>query len=155
MCEMTSQWDEIITYAGKKITNNIDGLWQPMIDDRIKAVMPMAPEGAWWFGEHGLSAVDRPILIIAGTADDINPYNQEIVYIYQNLGTSDKKMISFVDKGHIEMVSNLEIVAKLKHFATAFFGYYLRGCEDYLDYFSEDFVSKQDGLVWGIFSNGE
>ena len=39
---------------------------------RIKAVMPMAPEGAWLFGEDGLAAVDRPALIIAATNHDIN-----------------------------------------------------------------------------------
>ncbi len=38
---------------------------------------------------------------------------------------------------------------RMYHFATAFFGYYLKGREDYSEFFSEDFVSKFDDLAWG------
>jgi hypothetical protein len=48
-------------------------------------------------------------------------------------------------------VESDEPAARMKHFATAFFGYYLQGHKDYLNYFSEDFVSKSDGLAWGVY----
>jgi len=150
MCDMTVQWDEIVAYAGEAITTSEDGLWQPMTDERIRAVMPMATEGAWWFGERGLAAVDRPTLIIVGTADDLSPYILENVYIFEHLGTTDRAMISFVDKGHM-MILRPEIVAQMKHFAVAFFGYYLQGREDYAAYFSEDFVNQYDDLFWGVY----
>lgn len=151
MCDMKAQWDEIVAYAGEEITASEDGLWQPMTDERIRAVMPMATEGAWWFGERGLSAVNRPVLIIAGTADDISPYIQENVYIFEHLGTTDRAMISFVDKGHM-MILRPEIIAQMQHFAMAFFGYHLQGREDWAEYFSENFVAQYDNLAWGVYA---
>ena len=55
ICMMDITWDEFVILAGPAITTSADGLWQPMTDARIKAVMPMAPEGAWLFGERGLA----------------------------------------------------------------------------------------------------
>jgi predicted dienelactone hydrolase len=149
ICEMDVSWDEFTALAGPAITASEDGLWQPMTDDRILAVMPMAPEGAWLFGERGLAAVDRPTLIISATADDINIYDLEAVYIFEHLGAPDKSMISFVGEDHM-MVGSDEPVARMKHFATAFFGYYLQGQADYVRYFSEDFVARFDDLAWGV-----
>ncbi|MBI5963913.1 MAG: hypothetical protein HY863_10595 [Chloroflexi bacterium] len=149
-CEMNVTWDEFTALAGPAITTSEDGLWQPMTDDRILAVMPMAPEGAWLFGERGLAAVDRPTLIIGATADDINPYDLEASYIFEHLGTPDKIMISFIGEDHM-MVESDEPAARMKHFAAAFFGYYLQGQEDYTEYFSEEFVSQRDGLAWEVY----
>jgi len=53
-CSMSSVWDQFATHAGESITTSDDGLWQPMTDERIRAVMPMAPEGVALFGERGL-----------------------------------------------------------------------------------------------------
>ncbi len=57
-------------------------------------------------------------------------YRRETVYIYEHLGTPDKSLISFVGEEHMMIYSD-EAVAKMKHFAAAFFGYYLQGNEDY------------------------
>lgn len=149
-CDMSAGWDEFAALAGASITTSDDGLWQPMTDDRILAVMPMAPEGAWLFGERGLAAVDRPTLIIGATKDDINFYDREAVYIFDHIGTPDKIMISFVGEGHA-MVESDEPVMRMKHFAAAFFGYYLQRQANYAEYFSEDFVSSRDGLAWGVY----
>jgi predicted dienelactone hydrolase len=150
ICDMDVSWEEFTALAGPAITTSGDGLWQPLTDERIRAVMPMAPEGAWLFGERGLAAVDRPTLIIGATEDKINYYDLEASYIFEHLGTPDKSMISFVGEGHM-MVESDEPVARMKHFATAFFGYYLKGQQDYAKYFSEDFVSKRDGLAWDVY----
>jgi predicted dienelactone hydrolase len=150
VCELDGGWETFVANAGPEITRNENGLWQPLTDQRIKAIMPMAPEGAWLFGEDGLDAVDRPTLIIAATNDVINYYDLEAVYIFENLGTPDKSMISFVDQGHM-MIFNDEQVDLMKHFATAFFGYYLQEHKDYIIYFQEDMISKQEGLAWGVY----
>ena len=150
ICEMTGRWDEFVANAGTKITTSNDGLWQPMTDPRILAVMPMAPEGAWLFGERGLAAVNRSTLIIGATKDDMNFYDLEAAYIFEHLGTPDKSMISFIDEEHM-MVEEYEPVVRMKHFATAFFGHYLQGKGEYAEYFSEKFVSKRDGLAWGVY----
>ncbi len=77
-----------------------DGLWQAMTDERIKAVIPMAPEGAWLFGPDGLAAVDRKwVMVIGATEDDINIYNEEAVPIYGQLRTPNRLMISFIGQG--------------------------------------------------------
>jgi predicted dienelactone hydrolase len=120
-----------------------------MTDERIRAVMPMAPEGAWLFGERGLAAVDRPTLIIGATEDKDCDYHREAVYIFEHLGAPDRAMISFVGQGHM-MVFDSDPVARMKHFAAAFFGYHLQGRADYAGYFSEDFVAQYDDLAWGV-----
>jgi len=111
--------------------------------------MPMAPEGAWMFGEEGLAAVDRPVLIIGAASDTINPYDLEASYIYKNIVYKDRSMISFVDRDHL-MIFNNEIVSQMGHFAVAFFSYHLQGIDEYADYFSKKFVQQHEGLDWGI-----
>jgi predicted dienelactone hydrolase len=145
-CSPARKWDEFTAHVGDSITASEDGLWQPLTDERIRAVMPMAAEGWWLFGERGLAAVDRPVLIIVSTSDELYKEN---ALIYEHLGTADKTLISFVGQDHM-MVYDSQMVARMAHFAAAFFGYHLQGREDYLDYFSEEFVSKQDGLAWGV-----
>lgn len=152
ICEMDVSWDEFVALAGPEITTSTDGLWQPMTDDRILAVMPMAPEGAWLFGERGLAAVDRPTLIIGATADDCNFYDLEAAFIFNHLGTPDRSMISFIGEEH-GMVESDVSAAKMKHFAVAFFGYHLQGRSDYAEYFSEKFVKRSDGLAWGVYTD--
>jgi predicted dienelactone hydrolase len=151
ICEMVGGWEDFVAHAGNEITVSNDGLWQPMTDERIRAVMPMAPEGAWLFGERGLAAVNRPTLIIGATEDDINIYDLEAVYLFEHLGTPNRTMISFVGEGHM-MVYDADQVASMKHFGTAFFGYYLQGHDDYAGYFSEDFVAQYDDLAWGVYT---
>ena len=150
-CNLSGKWDQLSYLAGDTITASNDGLWQPLTDERILAVMPMAPDGAWLYGERGLSALDKPTLIITGTNDDTASYTMETTYIYEHLGTSDRSLISFIDQNHM-MVFNTEQALRMNHFATAFFGYYLQDRKDYFDYFSEDFISQFNDLAWGVYS---
>jgi predicted dienelactone hydrolase len=146
-CNPASKWDEFTSHIGEPITTSEDGLWQPLTDQRIRAVMPMASEGWWLFGDKGLAAADRPVLIIDGTIDELYKEN---VLIYKHLGTSDKALISFVGQNHM-MVYDPEMVSRMAHFAVAFFGYHLQGRQDLAQYFSEDFVTQQDDLFWGAY----
>ncbi len=61
-CSPAEKWDEFAEHAGAELTESTDGLWQPMTDERIQAVMPMGPEGAWLFGGRrpGLRRPPRP-----------------------------------------------------------------------------------------------
>jgi len=150
ICNPTGGWNELVLNAGSTSTTSSDGLWKAMTDKSIRAVMPMAPEGAWLFGWRGLAVVDRPTLIVGATADDINIYDLEAAYIFEHLGTPDRIMISFVDQGHM-MIYDADQVARMKHFAVAFFGYHLQGHDDYSKYFLEDFVAQYNNLVWGVY----
>jgi predicted dienelactone hydrolase len=147
-CTIAENWDAFAARAGAAITTSQDGLWQPMTDPRIRAVMPMGVEGAWLFGERSLAAVDRPTLLIQATKDQYCPYEEEAVYIYDHIGTQDRFLISFVDQEHM-MIYDREQVSRMQHFSVAFFGTYLQGRQDFAAYFSEEFVSAREGLAWG------
>jgi predicted dienelactone hydrolase len=121
-----------------------------MTDPRIKAAMPMAPEGSLLFGERGLNAVNIPVLIIGATADEYCPYSIEAVPIYEHIGSSDKSLISFIDQNHMMVFDNIP-KAKIEHFLVAFFKYHLMGSQEDEYYFSEEFVNKQPGLFWGVY----
>jgi predicted dienelactone hydrolase len=146
-CALAGKWSEFAGHAGEAIVSSEDGLWQPMTDARIRAVMPLAGEGWMLFGEKGLAAVDRPTLMIAATRDIWYPEN---VLILEHLGTPDKSLISFVGRDHM-MILDREMVERMAHFAVAFFGYHLQGREDLARYFSEEFVAQHDDLAWGVY----
>jgi hypothetical protein len=146
-CVPARKWDEFTAHVGESITSSQDGLWQPLTDPRIRAVMPMAGEGWWLFGERGLAAVDRPVMIIVATGDELYKEN---ALIYDHLGTSDRTLISFLDQTHGGML-NSPLRERMAHFAVAFFGYHLQGREDYAAYFSEEFVKQHNDLAWGVY----
>jgi predicted dienelactone hydrolase len=146
-CGPAGAWDEFADHAGEAITTSEDGLWQPMTDSRIRAVIPMAAEGWWLFGEKGLATEDRPALMIAGSWDELYAEN---ALIFEHLGTPEKTLVSFIDRDH-DMISFPDSDARMAHFVVAFFGYYLQGHEDYAEYFSETFVAQYNDLAWGVY----
>jgi predicted dienelactone hydrolase len=146
-CGPARAWDDFGAHAGEAITASEDGLWQPLTDERIRAVMPMAAEGWWLFGERGLAAVDCPTLMIVATQD--GQYSENAL-IFEHLGTPDKALISFVGPDHM-MVYDPEMVARMAHFAVAFFGYHLQGREEVAWYFTEGFVTQYEDLAWGVY----
>jgi predicted dienelactone hydrolase len=147
-CGPAHEWDQFTTLVGEDITASQDGLWQPMTDERIRAVMPLAGEGFWLFGERGLASVDKPTLIIVAAEDTLYPEN---ALIFEHLGTPDKALIRFKGKDHM-MIFEREMVARMANFAVAFFGYFLQGREGYALYFSEEFVEGHADLGWGVIS---
>jgi hypothetical protein len=147
VCPPSDHWQDFIALAGEERTNSQDGLWQPVTDERIRAVVPLAGEGWWLYGEKGLAAVQKPTLMIVGGIDFYFEENQQIL---ETLGTDEKALISFGGQGHM-MVYEKEMVARMAHFATAFFGYHLQGREDLAWYFSEEFVSQHEDLAWGVY----
>jgi predicted dienelactone hydrolase len=150
-CDLAKKWDAFTTYVGDEITTSDDGLWQPMTDERIRAVMPGGVDGAWLFGERGLETVDRPVLFIQAAED--SPYQPtEAAFIFEHIGIPERSMISFVGENHL-MVMKQKITSRINHFAVAFFGYYLQGREEYADYFSDAFVSQFDDLYWGVYQD--
>ncbi len=146
-CGPAQGWDTFVKRAGIPAVTDADGLWKPITDPRIRAVIPLAAEGWWLFGERGLAAVDRPVLMMTATQD---PLYKENVLIFEHLGTPDKTFISFIGPDHFMIYDHL-MVARMAHFAAAFFGYYLQRNEDMAIYFSEAFVRQEDGLAWGTY----
>jgi predicted dienelactone hydrolase len=150
-CDLAKKWDSFAAHAGDEITTSDDGLWQPMTDERIRAVMPMGADGAWLFGEQGLATADRPVLLIQASKD--SPYQPtEAAFIFEHIGTPELQMISFIGQSHTGMLQG-KSQERMKHFATAYFGFYLQEREDYAYFFSEDFVAQFDNLYWGVYPN--
>jgi predicted dienelactone hydrolase len=144
-CSPADRWEDFEAAVGKRITDSADGLWQPMTDPRIRAVMPMAGEGWWLFGEKGLAAVDRPALMLAATDDALYPEN---ALIFEHLGAPEKTFISFLGHDHM-MVMETSMARRMGHFAVAFFGYHLQGNKDLQRYYSREWVAQYEDLVWG------
>ncbi len=145
-CKPAQDWEEFSTHAGNEITVGEDGLWQPLTDPRILAVLPMACEGWWLFGDRGLAYTDRPVLMIVATNDEL--YKENIL-IFNHIGSTSKTFISFIGPDHL-MIYGQDMVARMAHYATAFFGYHLKGNQEMAQYFSEEFVSKQKDQLWGV-----
>lgn len=144
-CGPAEEWDAFAAHAGEELTTSTDDLWRPMTDRRIVAVMPLAAEGWWLFGERGLAAVDRPTLMLVATDDGLY---RENVLIFEHLGTPDRALISFLGEDHM-MIYEDEMVARMVHFAGAFFGHRLKGRTDLAQYYSPEFVSGHEELAWG------
>jgi predicted dienelactone hydrolase len=145
-CTAAGEWDEYAAQAGEAITGSEDGLWQPMTDERIRAVMPLTGEGWRLFGTRGLAAADRPTLMMVATDHESYP---ESALIFEHLGTPEKALVSFAKKGPY-VDSSVEARALIGHFVVAFFGYHLQGKSEYRDYYSEGFVAQFDDLAWGV-----
>jgi len=152
MCGLLKNWDEFEAYAGLGLPGGGDALWLPISDPRIKAVMPMGPEGAWLFNERGLAAVDRPVFFISAEDDDINIYDLEAAVLFEQVSPKEKIMVTIKDNDHM-MIYRSRPVEIMKHFANAFFGYYLQGKTEYRELFSEQFVSQYDDLAWGVYQD--
>lgn len=145
-CSLAEDWDDFVEYAGENITTSEDGLWQPLTDERIRAVMPLAGEGWWAFGPLGLEAVHVPILTIVSENDELYAEN---ALIFEHLGSQEKTFITFMGKDHMMIYEN-EMVARIAHFAVAFFGAHLQGWDDYRQYYSKEYVSSVSDMHWGV-----
>lgn len=148
-CHPAEKWEDFLTSLKGAPIVTAEGLWKPLTDERIQAVMPMAPEGWWLFGEKGLASVDRPVLMIGSTED---PLYREDALIFEHLGTPDKTLITFLGKDHM-MIYEAEMITRMAHFAVAFFSLHLKGMGEMAWYFSEEYVSQQTDLAWGVVTN--
>jgi predicted dienelactone hydrolase len=148
MCGPYKNWDAFVQKAGPELTASDDGLWQPITDDRILAVMPMSADGEWLFGPKGLAAVDKAVLMTGGTSEGV--MYEDYYRTFKELGTSTKTFISFVKRDH-RMTESPTIQAQMRHLAIAFFSHHLKGYEDYGYYYSEAYISQIEGLAYGWY----
>lgn len=127
-------------------------LWQPLSDERIKAVLPLTGGPGLVFGERGLATATVPMLLIAGTADTVAPYEWAGVFVYEHWGGDERFLISIMGADHLFGYGSSSLYASVvEHFATAFFGYYLQGHEDYAQYLTEAYINSIDRLAWGPY----
>jgi predicted dienelactone hydrolase len=142
-------WDELVAYRAQFDTLNEGDLWPAITDARIHAVVPVDPCNGPLFGERGLAGATVPTLIIGLLNEDVCPYRRDAAFIYDHLGAEDRYLVTLMHVAHAEAMGATRAFETFNHFATAFFGYYLQGREDYGDYLTADFVDQYEDLAWG------
>ncbi len=147
MCALVDKWDEFTALAGESITRSDDGLWQPLADPRVRAVMPMGNDAIMLFGERGLAAIDRPTLVLESTEDEGYPFATRM---FEHMPKDRAALITNVGYDHMILLDPAGL-GRMRHFMVAFFGYHLQGRSEYAPYFSREFVAQQDGLAWGVY----
>lgn len=149
-CVPPEDWKGIEEDIGAEITKSADGLWQPITDPRIRAVMPMAPDGAWLLGEKGLSFADKAVLMIQAGLD--SPYQPaEGKFIIEHLGSPEKSMVTFLGQEHLMIYDSIQ-AKRMAQFAIAFFGVHLQGKQELAQYYSEAYLDGFEDLAWGFYN---
>jgi predicted dienelactone hydrolase len=147
LCDPDFDWEGFYADAGPKISFNPAGTWKPVKEIQIKAFMPIVPQVESIFNSRSLSAVDSATLLINSIADEEYYSSQDAKTLFENLGSEEKSMLSIVDLCYMIMCDD-EKVSMVSHFVVAFFGQTLQGKQDYAEYYSKEFISKHEGLVW-------
>jgi predicted dienelactone hydrolase len=103
-----------------------DTLWQPIADDRITAVLPLAPCCVDLLGTNGIAGITIPIMVIAGTADEVAPPERHGMLAFNHTNNESRALVLIEDAGHdvyLDIYTG-EITRAhdlIQHFATAFF----------------------------------
>jgi predicted dienelactone hydrolase len=143
--------DEITAYRAQLgLQTTPDGQWAPFSDERVRAVLAMAPCDFPLTTEDMLASVTAPTMILHGTKDMTCDYEGNAVRTYTHLGTEDRYLISVINGLHNIFGSQQKVP---QHFATAFFGYYLQGDKTYQPYLTPDHLPAWPGLelAWGPY----
>lgn len=69
-------------------------------DDRIRAVVALAPWNAPIFGEDSLGSIQVPALVIVGSRDTVTPPERDAYVIYNRLGSMNKALVVFENADH-------------------------------------------------------
>ena len=157
VCGEAERWEAFAAHAAEVGIAAPEGLWAPIGDGRIKAVMAGGPEGFDLIGPEGLAAVTAPALLVAAKDDQYNDYNPATTSLFEYYPNAD--LITFMGADHL-MIFQADAVSQMGRFAVAFFGYYLAGREDFAPYLTKEFVEDvapslgpRDSfttLVWGV-----
>ncbi|MGB7341469.1 MAG: hypothetical protein WBC91_21410 [Phototrophicaceae bacterium] len=154
--------------------------YEATFDDRIKAVIAVAPWGmnvGFWDAE-GLAGIETPIFFMAGSVDDVSGYEIGTRAIYDLAVNADRYLLTFENGNHnsgAAMPVPNELLAAdspfythyvdavwdtarmnniAQHFATAFFGVYIKGDETLNEYLDVPVENSIDG-VYAVDDAGE
>lgn len=82
------------------------GLWDacraPVVDPGLKAILPIGPWGrprGVWDGA-GMAGLKVPMLLMAGSADDISGYDTGMRRIFEEATGTSRHLLTFVGAGH-------------------------------------------------------
>jgi predicted dienelactone hydrolase len=148
--------------------------FQKSMDPRIKAAIAVAPwgmQGGYWDAD-GLKGIKTPVLFVAGSADSVAGYEDGTKKIFQEAVNADRYLLTFLNASHnaaAPIPAPVETYAStgyshyadavwdtarmnniLQHFATAYFGLYLRGEQDKKAYFDPNWKGFKPRAAVGL-----
>ncbi len=141
VCEPPEAWERLAVRASQTGIATSSGLWNSLGDDRIKAAMPVGPEGYDLVGPDGLSHLSIPVLYTAAGEDTGNPYELAAVPLFERGQPDTTTMITFEGAGHY-MVRDPEVVAQIRRFALAFFTTHLKRSDEYQWALTHEFIEN-------------
>ena len=139
---------------GERAASN--AAYRSSIDPRVKAAIAIGPWGmqAGLWDAEGLRGIRTPVLLVAGSADDISGYAKGTRALFEGAVDADRYLLTFVNAGHnaaaphpvpaevldaavADIVSythhadavwdTVRMNNVLQHFATAYFDRHLKG----------------------------
>jgi len=157
VCGQPEGWDHVRQRADELGLEEADGRWRALGDERIKAVMPMGPEGFELYGPGGLAEATAEALFIAAGSDTINDYVPATTDLFEHY--PDAELITFVGADHM-MIFQPDVVDQIQRFAVAFFALQLGAEEGYAELLTTEFVEDEapglgkassfETLLWGV-----
>ena len=157
--------------------------YQKARDPRIKAAIAIGPwgmQGGFWDAE-GLTGIRTPVMFVAGSNDETSGYEKGTRAIYQGAVNADRYLLTFINANHnaaapipapAETYAYSESqrgypfshyadavwdTARMNnifdHFATAYFGLYLKGEADKQSYL--DLVPNGKDAVYAVDRDGK
>ena len=157
-----------------------NAVYQKSRDARIKAAIAIGPwgmQGGFWDAE-GLKGIHTPVMFVAGSVDETSGYEKGVRAIYQGAVNADRYLLTFINAGHnaaapypapVESYAaepqrsfshyadpvwdTVRMNNIFHHFATAYFGVYLKGESDKQAYL--DVVPNGKDAVYAMDRDGK
>lgn len=154
-------------------------LFEARHDNRVKAILPIGPWGNSYgmWDAAGLAGIRVPMLVMAGTADDVSGYSA-MRGIFEGARGVDRHLLSFANAGHnaaapypappesyaisktlgwppfqhyADPVWDTVVMNNIaQHYAAAFFGVHVQGDADLNTYLTTGFEGFADGTTRGL-----
>jgi predicted dienelactone hydrolase len=84
-----------------------NGLWPSMRDERVDAIVPMAPN-AYLFGPSGLAQVKVPTLLLGGTGDTSAPWDWGTGMAWEHISSEEAVLVPFDGAEHMLPVADCD-----------------------------------------------
>jgi predicted dienelactone hydrolase len=99
-CQFVGHGDALTTRYG--VDKPEDGLFPALWDDRVAAIVAMAPGGELHaFGDDGIAAVQVPTLILVAAADTAVSPEHNAFWAYDHISSQNKTLASFDGGSHM------------------------------------------------------
>jgi predicted dienelactone hydrolase len=149
----------------------------PGADPRVRAAIAIGPWGmnAGFWDEGGLAGVTTPLLLMAGSKDDVSGFENGVRAIFEGAVNAERYLLVFENARHNAAApipapqevwgtgtfdhyadpvwDTVRMNNVAQHFATAFFGHYLKGEAEMAEYL--DLVERSEEGVWSVGEDGE